>query len=53
MIPIKCRLCRECNREDGYCEIEPKSGFAENCDEFTFEPLYLIDYLEELEERIK
>lgn len=53
MIPIKCQLCRECCREEEYCEIVPKLGFAENCLDFIFEPLYLVDYLEELEKRMK
>ena len=50
-IPIKCHLCYYCMKEVGFCgweydENEPKLPFIETCEEFKFEPLYLIDYLE-------
>ena len=50
-IPVKCRICYNCNREEKYCmweydEGEPKLPFEEYCDEFKFEPLFLVDLLE-------
>lgn len=50
-IPVKCQLCWYCQREEGFCgweydENEPKLPFVDNCDEFKFEVLYLIDFLD-------
>ena len=52
-IPIKCRICYFCNREEGFCdwkhfEGEPNLPFIDLCEEFKFEPLYLVDILEEI-----
>ena len=52
-IPIKCRICYHCNREERFCQWEDgdnasKLPFTEDCDEFKFEVLFLIDVLEEL-----
>ncbi len=47
-IPISCKICWHCQREDRKCGLEPDSPFLESCGEFKFEPLYLIDYLKEI-----
>lgn len=52
-IPMKCRICYYCNREEKFCtwkydKNEPELPFIEACEEFKFEVLYLIDVLESL-----
>ena len=51
-VPISCKICYHANREEGFCgweyeEGEPKLPFIDTCEEFKFEPLFLIDYLKE------
>ena len=53
MIPVKCRICFFANREEGFCSYEygkgePKLPFLGDCEEFKFEPLFLVELLEEM-----
>lgn len=55
-VPISCKICWHNRREEGFCgweydENEPKLPYVDTCEEFKFEPLYLIEYLKECEQK--
>ena len=53
MIPIKCKICYHCSREEEKCYFDGEQECIEDCEEFQFEPLYLVDFLEDLEDRVR